>query len=184
MLYQNKDPSVLLLKGILLGTIEQIGAFPYFDTDQHLSEHRLAYEKLFDPINHRGIFTFGAQGGISKMLDMREPPLDLIQDHLYTHYKYASETGGAVECHSYCFFSISDGMTGLCPSTAREGDLIVVLYGGAVPYLVRSSNKISFIPDESFGKPVEFIGECYLPEYMAGEALNNTDASVEICELV
>jgi len=184
LLYQNKDPSTLLLKGVQIGSIERIGPFPYFNTDASLSGHRKAYEKLFDPINHRGIFTFGAQGSIGTMLDLREPPTDLIQDHLHAHNKYASETGGAVECHPHCFFSMPNGMTGLCPSMAQEGDLIVVLYGGTVPYVTRSSNKITSNSDIEVGRQVEFVGECYLPGYMAGEALGNMEDNIEIFELV
>jgi hypothetical protein len=184
LLYQNKDPSTLLLKGILIGSIERIGPFPYFNTDTSLSGHRKAYEKLFDPINHRGIFSFGAQGSIGTISDLREPPTDLVQDHLHAHYKYASQTGGAVECHPHCFFSLPNGMTGLCPSIAQEGDLIVVLYGGAVPYVARSSNKIASTPDIKVGRQVEFVGECYLPGYMAGEAIENMEDNIEIFELV
>jgi hypothetical protein len=44
-----------------------------------LSAHRQAYEKRFDRINHRGIFTFGAQGSIAIILDLREPPTHLTQ---------------------------------------------------------------------------------------------------------
>ncbi|KAE8452941.1 hypothetical protein EG329_012128 [Mollisiaceae sp. DMI_Dod_QoI] len=183
LLHQNKDPSTLLLKGILIGSIERIGPFPYFNTDANLFEHRKAYEKLFDPINHRGIFTFGAQGSIGTILDLREPPTDLIRDHSYAHYEYASRTG-AVECHPHCFFSMLNGMTGLCPSMAQEGDLIVVLYGGTVPYVVRSSDKIVSTPDVKVGRQVGFVGECYLPGYMDGEAIESMKDSIEIFELV
>jgi hypothetical protein len=75
-------------------------------------------------------------------------------------------------------------MTGLCPNTAQEGDLIVILYGGAVSYLGCSSNKIASTPDKKVGRQVEFVGECYLPRYMAGEAIENMEDNVEIFELV
>lgn len=184
LLYQNKDPSTLLLKGVLIGSIERIGPFPYFNTEATLSGYRKVYEKLFDPINHRGIFASGAQGSIGTISDLREPSANLIQDHLHAHYEYASQTGGAVECHPHCFFSMPNSMTGLCPSTAQEGDLIVVLYGGAVPYVARPSNKVASTLDVKVGRQVEFVGECYLPGYMAGEAIGNMEDNLEIFELV
>ncbi|KAH7364726.1 heterokaryon incompatibility protein-domain-containing protein [Rhexocercosporidium sp. MPI-PUGE-AT-0058] len=184
LLQQNANPSTLLLRGVQIGTIERINPFPYYNTDATLSNHRKAYEQLFDPINHRGIFTSGAQGSLGSILDLREPPPDLIEDHLYAHYDYASQTGGAVECHPNCFFTISNGKTGLCPSMAREGDLIVVLLGGNVPYVVRSSDRTVLATDGKAGRQVEFIGECYLPDYMAGEGIENRKDDFEIFELV
>ncbi|KAG4430131.1 hypothetical protein IFR05_014387 [Cadophora sp. M221] len=184
LLEQNLDPSTLLLKGIQIGSIERISPFPYFNTDTNFSEHRKAYVKLFDPINDRGIFTSGAQGVIGTMVDRREPSINLVYDHYYAHKDYASQTGGAVECHPNCFFTLSSGGNGLCPSAAREGDLVVVLLGGNVPYVVRPSDKMVSTPDGKGGRQVEFIGECYLPGYMAGEGIENREDDIEIFELV
>lgn len=40
-------------------------------------------------------------------------------------------------CHERRFFLTADGRMGLCPRGAMEGDSIVVLYGGSVPYVLR-----------------------------------------------
>ena len=53
-----------------------------------------------------------------------------------------------------------------------------------MPYVARSSNKIASTPDINVGRQVEFVGECYLPGYMAGEAIENMEDNVEIFELV
>lgn len=43
------------------------------------------------------------------------------------------------------------------------GDSIVILFGGNVPYVLRSLNDNQW----------RFVGECYLDGYMNGEALDN-----------
>lgn len=60
-----------------------------------------------------------------------------LRDHLYTHLDFAKETA-ALECHPPCFFSTPEGNTGLCPPAAQENDVVVVLHGGNVPYILRS----------------------------------------------
>ncbi|CAI6094288.1 unnamed protein product [Clonostachys chloroleuca] len=64
-------------------------------------------------------------------------------------------------CHGKCMFTTDDGGLGLCPGTAMAGDVVVILYGGDVPYLLRPS-----------GEPgtYRFIGECYFDGVMSGEA--------------
>ena len=36
-----------------------------------------------------------------------------------------------------CFFMTEDERFGLCPPTTRPGDIIVALYGGLVPFVLR-----------------------------------------------
>lgn len=72
-------------------------------------------------------------------------------------------------CTDPCLFTASNGMVGLCPWTARKGDAIVVLFGGAMPYLLRAQAHVD-------GKAVgtnafEFIGECFVMDIMHGEFL-------------
>jgi hypothetical protein len=58
------------------------------------------------------------------------------------------------------------GYIGLMPRRAEVDDLIYVLHGGQVPFVLRKS-------DEAY----TFIGECYVHGIMDGECLN-------ICETV
>ncbi|VUC34395.1 unnamed protein product [Clonostachys rosea] len=73
-------------------------------------------------------------------------------------------------CHGKCMFTTEDGALGLCPATAMAGDMIVILYGGDVPYLLRPSEKAG---------TYRFIGECYLDGAMNGEAFDPDNNLVE-----
>lgn len=62
---------------------------------------------------------------------------------------------------------------------ARRGDVVVVLYGGLVPYLLRKRT----------GERNEwlFIRECYLQDYMDGKAMEvirARNASREVFDIV
>lgn len=69
------------------------------------------------------------------------------------------------------FFTTPDQNFGLCPEHAQEGDIVVVLDGGKVPYILRERP----YPFESTrserlraGPTYQFIGECYVDTYMDG----------------
>ena len=64
-------------------------------------------------------------------------------------------------CIQNCVFKTESGEKGLCPAPARRDDVVVILYGGAVPFLLRPTDSPSFYT---------FVGECYLEGFMKGEA--------------
>lgn len=64
-------------------------------------------------------------------------------------------------------FVTSSDHLGLGPASTMSGDTVVILFGGNVPYILR--------PLEN--KQWHFVGECYLDEYMDGEAMKDRDAS-------
>lgn len=66
-------------------------------------------------------------------------------------------------CHEREFFVTSHGRMGLCPRDTRAGDLIVVLYGGSVPYVLRKAGENGW----------RFVGECYVDGIMFGEAMRS-----------
>jgi hypothetical protein len=75
-------------------------------------------------------------------------------------------------CFERSFFTTQSGRMGLCPRQTRPGDLVVVLYGGNVPYILRplpglisSSGRVDRMP---FFK---FVGECYVHGIMDSEAI-------------
>lgn len=74
------------------------------------------------------------------------------------------------------------GYMGLCLSSSRRGDSIVVLYGGSVPYILRRCGHASEQEDDTFKVPssiqFEFIGECYVHGMMRGEAIDLAEAGV------
>jgi len=60
-------------------------------------------------------------------------------------------------------FVTSSGHLGLGPASMMSGDTVVILFGGNVPYILRSLENNRW----------HFTGECYLDGYMYGEALEN-----------
>jgi hypothetical protein len=60
------------------------------------------------------------------------------------------------------FFVTSDGKMGLGPICMREGDTVVILCGGKVPFLLREA--------EAEGR-WRLVGECYVEGAMEGEAI-------------
>lgn len=61
-------------------------------------------------------------------------------------------------------FSTDRGTMGAGPPKLEEGDIICILYGGPVPYVLRPTA----VPGE-----YKFVGDCYLHGQMRGEALED-----------
>lgn len=62
------------------------------------------------------------------------------------------------------FLNTSKGYMGLGPESAEPGDLICVLLGGSVPYMLRQ-----------IGHHYRFLGECYIHGIMDGEAMKEIE---------
>lgn len=91
--------------------------------------------------------------------------LDLPDTAPFTEYakigdadQFAVLSGKA--CHERKFFFTGNSRMGLCPRNAKEGDKIVILYGGSVPYVLRPTERDTW----------KFLGECYVDGIMFGEA--------------
>lgn len=63
-----------------------------------------------------------------------------------------------------------DTYMGLAAPLARVGDVVVLLYGGTVPYVLRGSRSQS--EDEQLW---ELVGEAYVHSVIEGEILSRTD---------
>ncbi|KAI1387504.1 heterokaryon incompatibility protein-domain-containing protein [Hypoxylon trugodes] len=59
------------------------------------------------------------------------------------------------------FFITTENLMGIGPETMEKDDIIVILFGGKVPYVVRELGENEY----------SFIGECYVPGLMFGEAV-------------
>ncbi|OTB09503.1 hypothetical protein M426DRAFT_256644 [Hypoxylon sp. CI-4A] len=70
------------------------------------------------------------------------------------------------------FFVTKGDMMGIGPETMETDDIIVILFGGKVPYVVRDRGDGTY----------SFIGECYVPGLMAGEAVEQWKASGRMAE--
>ncbi|KAF5678157.1 Heterokaryon incompatibility protein [Fusarium denticulatum] len=72
--------------------------------------------------------------------------------------------GQAVDnaCRGRQIFTATNSLLGLGPDLVRKGDLVCVVAGGPVPYILRP------LGDDTF----YFVGECYVAGYMFGEAVS------------
>lgn len=69
------------------------------------------------------------------------------------------------------FFTTPNQDFGLCPKHAQEGDIVVILDGGKVPYILRERPyPLEMTRSERLraGPTYRFIGECYVETYMDG----------------
>ena len=72
------------------------------------------------------------------------------------------------------FCTTTRGRLGFVPTIAQRGDLICILYGGEVPYLLRPQSSNSYI----------VLGECYVDGIMHGEALTRDSLRTKRFKLV
>ena len=72
------------------------------------------------------------------------------------------------------FVTTSTGFMGLAPKAAVEGDHIVLMPGGKVPYVLRPNGRPTVRDFDNDGANTddcyEFIGDCYMHGIMFGEA--------------
>lgn len=80
-------------------------------------------------------------------------------------------------CRGRRFFVTKNGYMGMGPQTLREGDHVVIIFGGQVPYILRRFDEGT----------LKFVGDSYVPGLMHGEAVNQwrkTGVPRNIFELV
>ncbi|KAI9172584.1 Heterokaryon incompatibility protein [Paramyrothecium foliicola] len=172
----NGRQPTLLLRGVRVGKIAQKGYFPVYSPTPLATGLRDAYYRIFDPAAIIGTWKNGkdireiygdvdAEGRSfgGKVGEDHFP--DALAEHHYVHgQEHEGLDGhGAMTCHGKCMFETTDARIGLCPANACENDIVVILYGGEVPYLLRPADI-----DGHF----MFIGECYVHGIMDGIALS------------
>jgi hypothetical protein len=69
---------------------------------------------------------------------------------------------------------MKQGYICLLPETATNGDEIVVLYGGKIPFCVRRAE------NGGDGEAWRFIGDCYVHGIMHGQAMEMVNARSEL----
>lgn len=156
------DPTCFLLWGEL-----------YFDTFKEVPGDALNPEKAREKLrNHIRTHRDYCPGEAIKVLKMTETRSD--EPEYY-------ETMETLTCLDRCFFRTSNGSFGLCPWTAREGDIITLHLGARVPYLLRPVRAYPHCPEQDVGNACastyRLVGECYLNGYMNGEILENRHVS-------
>jgi len=70
-------------------------------------------------------------------------------------------------CEQRVIFTTKTGYLGRGPLGMKVGDLVCILYGGPVPYVIRRS-----------GGQYRFIGEAYIHDLMRGEAIDQLKAGI------
>lgn len=89
----------------------------------------------------------------------REYELIGNKDEEVQHLGYASMMCRTFDARP---FLAEEGLVGLCPMEAEAGDLVVVLFGGNVPFILRKREESGY----------EVVGEAYVYGVMDGEGLN------------
>ncbi|KAM0549854.1 hypothetical protein ACHAPJ_009296 [Fusarium lateritium] len=186
-LLKTTDLLVLRLSGIHITEIKRISHFPieYFYPYQRQigfrGEMPEVFDKIVDPCGLTPFWTrkYGAD-------DFKQESMQACgqkyRDHMGSHWNYVErqelkvlkpngkpeaewyETRLLPTCIEPCFFVSTSGLFGLCPWQSKEGDVVVALDGGNVPYLLRPVN----VEGESEQK-YELVGECYVQGIMHGE---------------
>ena len=172
MISESQGSLSLPLAGHRVSIIQNIKAYPYYAVHPNhpelYSELHNAYTSIFDPLNETDKWTDSIYSQKNEHVIVAGNRKEQWARHYHTHAEFSRNTS-AVECHSECFLETTDGIWGLCPYFARGGDLIVILYGGNVPYILRQKEG----PEETdkSSPRYEFIGECYLSGYMEGRSM-------------
>jgi hypothetical protein len=65
----------------------------------------------------------------------------------------------------------SGGLPALGPRDARERDVLAILAGGRVPYVLRKSRRAAQEGPDLYS----FVGECYVQGVMSGELLKGAN---------
>ena len=90
---------------------------------------------------------------ISTGEDVAFEPIDWQTGEVKAEFKFAMK--------ERIFFITRDGYIGLAPEAAQEGDVVCVVLGGEVPYVIRPKKNGHYL----------FVGECYVHGLMDGQAL-------------
>ena len=99
------------------------------------------------------------------------PPLEVL-------HEIGSHTMNMIQGRNF-FTSGEDGLIGLCPDTARVGDIVCILLGGEVPYVLRTfggeplkeaDGKVTIV-----SRHFELVGEAYVHGIMDGELASKID---------
>jgi hypothetical protein len=182
-----QNPLSILLRGRVVSTIAIIGPFSIGLSEEFVGkaeseELTRAWVQVCDPWNEQN-FLIANDPHTYELKD------DALYYHQMTHASYSQATLGGLQCHADHFFHTSDEIHGLCPHTARPGDLLVVLNGGDVPYILRPCSSVASISGKNHksgsaeSTSVTLVGECYIVSYMSGQAVRDPRLREEVFEI-
>jgi hypothetical protein len=149
----------LKLQGYRLGSIQKIE--PFWLCDHTSPEVLDVYNRLFDAFGKRKTYNTPADGAdpYELLIQSWNRPQDLGDAfrHWAAHCTHGSFQS-ALPCMDDCVFCTDDDGEGFRPAGTKLGDIVAVLYGGPVPYLLRETSKEG---------EYSFVGECYVADRMA-----------------
>jgi hypothetical protein len=131
------------------------------------------YQSLYDDSIIARCLTAGRGMGISRVEGEDEPGF-MADYHAFVEDIHSIEETGLdisnatdefldaviANVKGHRFFVTADGMLGLGPVAIEEGDVLTILFGGSVPFLLR--------PDGD-GMHFRLVGECYVRDIMEGQ---------------
>lgn len=127
--------------------------------------------------DHLGEFLLYWRERVSwKMEELRHPSMEPfweLMDHQTTYMKERALCAMNTFAGRKIFLS-DDGTPGLGPAATQPGDVVAVLFGGIVPFVLRP------FESGSDGKTRwKLVGECFVPSLMQGEAVEEAGLLVE-----
>lgn len=160
IVWEGSERGKLPLQGYRLGHIRSIG--PYQLHRECLGTDIFSvFNNVFDASGAGRIYSTPVTEAFKGYTEGWDNPLQHWVAHGHPH-------GGrlivpaALPCLDHCVLQMDDGSKGLCPASTKPGDIVVILYGGDVPYLLR---------ERQVEGQYSFIGECYLDGKMDGNLL-------------
>lgn len=142
------------------------------DNDKMISA---VFHRMFDPLVRTGVWMLQ---GINYHDPESADDQKKLRFHVSAHYDHIPapmqytlrpaadkslnyerlESESLPACIERCFFILSSGLYGLCPWTAKEGDVVALLDGAQVPFFLRPVRT-----GENEGK-YQLVGECFVED--------------------
>ncbi|ORY16933.1 heterokaryon incompatibility protein-domain-containing protein [Clohesyomyces aquaticus] len=142
-----------------------------------------------DPVSHTPYPRKDVRA-IRHMLD-KDPGLENLLRSLAARGSPSQfRTSAFSACSRRRLFLTLNGFLGLAPDTVQEGDILTVLSGGDVPFLLRPADEMdegSLDPGSEASesrkltpKLYHLVGECYVCNLMSGEAVHAAHESIQL----
>ena len=183
-LKDDSNPLELALRGYKVGEIVALGHPPQEMISAQYKDKQMlaaAFNRLFDPSARMGVWLLQ---GVNYHEENWDPQAleDMLSDHTQAHFSYVPaswqqtllptadggsgymyyETIDLPSCVERCFFVFSNGRYGLCPWRAQGGDVVALLHGGGVPYLLRPVPDHPRSEGDAGNNRYQLVGECFV----------------------
>ncbi|KAI1282691.1 heterokaryon incompatibility protein-domain-containing protein [Xylaria sp. FL0933] len=188
LLLDSVDARELRLFGVRIGVIAEIipfGSHGMREIDPAVCQQTInTFEEIFDPwgkdLSWKPSYTNPNFVPIHEKVEAARD----VHPHIHMEGRSLGSNEAIMSCLSDSLFltEAENGIrqVGLCPHTAQIGDLVVVLLGGNVPFILRPAHRVS---DQSRGKMYYLVGEAYCQGYMNGRATEEMESDISKREI-